>query len=172
LLRLPDAVTAGQASQGGAPLSGEPSPRHTATRHGSVVQSQLRSAATAAAAAAGAVQHRVSETGITSLSSPKPGSWFDYIFPWQGTASAGSSPRHTQPGADSSSKAVTATVAAAEGGSGGSSGLRLPSGTWASTPPGSDNGLGSPTKVSGHSALRRMTADAMTPGVLMWVPSL
>jgi hypothetical protein len=170
VLRLPDAVTAGKVLQGGAPLSAEPSPRHKATRHGSLAQSQLHSATSAAAAAAAAMpQQRVSDTGIASLSSPKPASWFEYIFPWQGTASAGNSPRHTQSGADSSGKAVAAIGAVAEGTAGGSGGLRLPSGAWASTAPGSDNGLGSPTKGSGHSALRRMAADARTPGVLLLV---
>lgn len=163
-LQLKDLATAVKASQGGAPHSADASPRHAASRHAGAGQSQLHST-TAVAIAAQQKPQRASETGVTLLASPKPASWLDYIFPWQGAASAGNSPRRQQLDADgsSSSKAGAMASAMATDAAGGG-GVQVPSGAWASAGPAGNSSLGSPPEGAGHSVVRRATADARITG--------
>jgi hypothetical protein len=123
-------------------------------------------AATAAAGPAGAGKLlRASDTPLTSLSSPKPASWFEYIFPWQGTASAGNSPRHLQLSAEGSKTGASTPAGDSEGAAAGA--VRLPSGAWAATAAPGD-GVGSPSKGVGG-LNRRATTDARSAGGVNFV---
>jgi len=153
--------------------STETSPRHLVSRHASIGSSQLHSGSAAAAAAVAQrlQQHggsdagdrhkadrpqRASDTGVLSLSSPKPSSWLEYIFPWQGAASAGSSPRQQQP-PDSSQQAGSGEAAAATVGI-----VPAAGGAWSSASPCDGSSPGSPrTAVSQlQQAHRRATVAA------------
>lgn len=180
-LQLADLSTSAKVSQGGAPHSADPSPCHlAATRHASIGSSHQHSSSTAAALAAAAGRsgqlQRQSDTGLTSLASPKPASWLEYIFPWQGSSSANSSPRHAQlAGADGKQAGGTtvaegdsaATAAGAAGVAGTAAtgrSVQLPSGAWASSGAGIDSILGSPAKELAHFPQSRSGVEARHTG--------
>lgn len=166
-LQIPGTTASGKGSHAEvAGSSGDPSSGQPA-RHGSLGSNQPQAgtpagappAAGAATAGAGKLL-RASDTGLTSLSSPKPASWFEYIFPWQGTASVGNSPRHLQLSAEGSKTGASTPAGDSEGVAAGA--VRLPSGAWAATVAPGD-GVGSPNKGVGGTN-RRATTEARSAG--------